>query len=148
MKKYCHADLFVANAPHENRAKGVSFELIRVELAADYPKQSDRALHRCLYDRKSVKNNCANNCLAFTYKNRDRQRRAGAIREEVFTSEEVRFLGQRPKPCPRKQRITPSKATELCTAASRRDRQRRAGVICEDVFTVNISNSKLSGFGL
>ena len=34
---------------------------------ADYPKQSDRALHRCLYDGKSVKNDCTNNCLAFTY---------------------------------------------------------------------------------
>ena len=34
MKKYCHADLFVANATHENRAKGVSFELIRVELGS------------------------------------------------------------------------------------------------------------------
>ena len=31
MRKYCHADLFVANAPHENRAKGVSLEQIRVE---------------------------------------------------------------------------------------------------------------------
>ena len=33
---------------------------------ADYPKQSDRALHHCLYDSKSVKNDCTNNCLAFS----------------------------------------------------------------------------------
>ena len=33
---------------------------------AVYPKQSDRALHRCLYDSKSVKNDCTNNCLAFS----------------------------------------------------------------------------------
>ena len=62
--------------------------------------------------------------------------------------EACRFLGQSPKPCPNReglqeQRITPSKATELCTAASRRDRQRRAGVTREDISTVNNSNSKL-----
>ena len=38
--------------------------------AADYPKQSDQALHRCLYNRKSVKNDCVSNCLAFTCKNK------------------------------------------------------------------------------
>ena len=36
-----------------------------------------------------------------------------------------------------KQRITPSKATELCTAASRRAREKRAGITREDIITVN-----------
>ena len=52
---------------------------------ADYPKQSDRALHRCLYNRKSVKNDCASNCLAFTYKNRAREKRDGVTREDIIT---------------------------------------------------------------
>ena len=37
--------------------------------AVDYPKQSDQALHHCLYNRKSVKNYCESNSLAFTNKN-------------------------------------------------------------------------------
>ena len=58
----------------------------------------------------------------------------------LLTSEISGFLGQSPKPCPKKQRIAPSKATELCTAASRRAREKRAGVTREDIITVNISN--------
>ena len=55
---------------------------------------------------------------------RDRERRAGVIREQIIHGKNLPT---------RIQRITPSKATELCTAASRRDRQRRAGVIREDI---------------
>ena len=74
-------DLFVANATHFYFFSEVG----RFLGAADCPKQSDRASHRCLYNRKSVKNDCASNCLAFTYKNRAREKRTGVIREEIIT---------------------------------------------------------------
>ena len=43
---FCHADLFVANATHFYFC-----EVGRFLEAADYPKQSDRALHRCVEAR-------------------------------------------------------------------------------------------------
>ena len=59
MRKYCHADLLVANAPHFYFSESARFLGQRLKPcprrrgigAADYPKQSDRALHRCVEAR-------------------------------------------------------------------------------------------------
>ena len=85
---------------------------------------------------------------------RDRERRAGVIREEIIYGKNLPT---------RIQRFTPSKATELCTAAYTiakalktivlaivqlllailwRDRENGTGVIRDDIFAVNISDLK------
>ena len=74
----------------------------------DCPKQSDQALHHCLYNRKSVKNYCESNSLAFTNKNETGRGEPESHQKEIQRVDRFHT---------RIQWIAPSKATKLCTTA-------------------------------